>query len=233
MRQIFTGRQGPGVSLTGIPCPGQRTVRAGRGRGFTLIELVVTMAILSMLMTLIMSGVRSVRGRARIQHCQNNLREIGMGLNHYTSLWRGRPLPTTGPEDDNLRPLYPDCVDELSTFVCLETGNQANTPEDLEDNAVGGRVAGRGHSYECLSYYLYDRKGNELPHKILKTRANVDIRADKVWLVMDAMEAGTPNEPDQADNHWEPGGNVPYGDCHVEWVGQGRWGTKFKSGNSK
>ncbi|MDP6353542.1 MAG: type II secretion system protein [Planctomycetota bacterium] len=202
-------------------------------RGFTLIELLVATAVIVILMSLILMGVQNVRERAKIQHCQNNLREIGMAFNHYTYLWKGRLPPTTGVDDDNLRPLYPDCIDSLDAFECGGTGNEVNAPADLEDNAVGGRTSGRGTSYEYLSYYLFDKAGTTLSTPMMKTRANVDIRADKVWLVMDAMEAGIPQVPDLTDNHYEAGGNVLYADSHVEWIDAIRWTEEFQHGNSK
>lgn len=90
-----------------------------------------------------------------------------------------------------------------------------------------------GTSYEYLSYYLFDKTGATLSTPLIKTRANVDIRADKVWLVMDAMEAGIPQVPDLTDNHYEAGGNVLYGDSHVEWTDGLRWTEEFQHGNSK
>jgi len=200
---------------------------------FTLIEMLVAIAILSIMVLLILSGVHNVRERAKIQYCQNNLREIGMAFDHYCHLWNGRLPPTTGPEDDNLLPLYPDCVDSLKVFVCLETSNEVNSHADLADNANGGRTAGPGHSYEFLSYYLYDRQGEELDTPMMKTRSSVDIRAGKVWLAMDAMEAGTPREPDTADNHYEAGGNVLFADSHVEWIELGKWQMEFARGNTR
>ena len=191
------------------------------------------MMIMSLMMLLFLSGAKSVRERAKQQACQNNLREIGMALDHYEYLWKGRLPPTTGPEDDNLRPLYPDCVNALEIFICHETGNRVDEPVHLEDNAVGGRTAGIGHSYEYLSYYLYDAQGDKLEQPEMKTRASVDVQADKIWLVMDAMEAGMARIPDMFDNHYDAGGNVLFADSHVEWVERGKWIVAFKSGNSK
>jgi prepilin-type N-terminal cleavage/methylation domain-containing protein/prepilin-type processing-associated H-X9-DG protein len=202
-------------------------------RGFTLIELLIAIAIIGILSGLILMGVQNVRERAKIQFCQNNLREIGMAFNHYTYLWEGRLPPTTGPDDDNLRPLYPDCIDSLDAFECGATANEVIASADLEDNAVGGRTSGRGTSYEYLSYYLFDKTGAALPTPMMKTRASVDIRADKVWLVMDAMESGIAQVPDFTDNHYGAGGNVLYADSHVEWIYFSRWTEKFQHGNSK
>ncbi|MDP6117880.1 MAG: prepilin-type N-terminal cleavage/methylation domain-containing protein [Planctomycetota bacterium] len=202
-------------------------------RGFTLIEMLIVIGIISLLMLLSLAAVKNVRDHAKSQYCRNNLREIGAALDHYEYLWKGILPPTTGPDDDNLRPLYPDCVNELKVFVCISTANQVDTPAMLEDNAVGGRTSGPGHSYEYLSHYLFDNKGNRLSDPVMKTRASVDIRADKVWLVMDAMEAGYPEVPDSTDNHSETGGNVLFADSHVEWIEMGRWRYEFRNGNSK
>jgi prepilin-type N-terminal cleavage/methylation domain-containing protein/prepilin-type processing-associated H-X9-DG protein len=217
----------------GIPGNLGPAIRKRAQSGFTLIEMMIVIGIMSVLTVLVMSGVMNVRARAKYQYCQNNLREIGMALDCYSSLWKGRLLPTTGPEDDNLRPLYPDCIKEIRVFICPSTGNIVEKDSHLEDNASGGRIGGEGHSYEYLSYYLYDAEANLLPTPEIKTRASVDVRADKVWLVMEAMESGIPRMPDPTDNHWEVGGNVLFADSHVEWFSGMDWSLNFKNGNAK
>lgn len=195
--------------------------------------MLVVVGIVTLLMLLSLAAVHNFRDRAKKQYCQNNLREIGAALNHYEYLWKGILLPTTGPDDDNLRPLYPDCVNQLKIFVCISTANQVDTPEMLEDNAVGGRISGPGHSYEYLSYYLFDGKGDRLAEPKIKTRGSVDIRGDKVWLVMDAMESGYPEVPDGTDNHRDSGGNVLFADSHAEWIEFNMWRYAFRNGNSR
>jgi prepilin-type processing-associated H-X9-DG protein len=202
-------------------------------RALALIEILLVIAIISLTTLPIMAAAVNVRDRAKIQHCQNNLREIGAALDHYEYLWKGILPPARSHQQDNLRPLYPNCVDDLKVFICISTANQVETEAMLEDNAVGGRTAGPGHSYEYLSFYLFQSDGQSLRSPILKSRASVDIRADKVWLVMDAMEAGNRNEPDFMDNHYELGGNVLFADSHVEWISHGNWKHEFRSGNSR
>jgi prepilin-type N-terminal cleavage/methylation domain-containing protein/prepilin-type processing-associated H-X9-DG protein len=207
--------------------------KLGRNQaGLTLIEVMVTVSIMSALTLLLFQGLHNVRERAKIQYCQNNLRELGAALDMYDTLWEGWLPPTTGPDDNNLRPLY-HCLKTFKVFICIETANHVDTEEDLEDNAGGGRTGGRGHSYEYLSHYLYDATGNELAVPYKKTRASVDARADKSWLIMDAMEADTPRVPDLTDNHWDAGGNVLFADSHVEWIDRGKWRYEFKNGNTK
>lgn len=212
---------------------GSGRVRGLEARGFTLIEVLIVMTIIALLVSLILSAVMNVRERAKIQDCQNNLREIGMALSFYDTYWKGWFPPAQDVEDDNLRPLYPKCVDTFEVFICLETINEVNEDKDLENNAIGGRGAGTGHSYEFMGHYLYDKDKTLLVTPTIKTRSGVDLRADKIWLIMDAMESGVPRVPDLTDNHYDSGGNVLFGDSHVEFVPRGQWSYSFQEGNGR
>lgn len=62
--------------------------QSGRQAGFTLVELLVAIAVIAMLVTLLLPAVQSARAAARKIACANNLRQLGIGLLNYESAQR-------------------------------------------------------------------------------------------------------------------------------------------------
>jgi prepilin-type N-terminal cleavage/methylation domain-containing protein/prepilin-type processing-associated H-X9-DG protein len=61
----------------------KRAAKAPRTKGFTLIELLVVIAIIALLAAILFPVFARARENARKSSCQNNLKQIGIGLTQY------------------------------------------------------------------------------------------------------------------------------------------------------
>jgi prepilin-type N-terminal cleavage/methylation domain-containing protein/prepilin-type processing-associated H-X9-DG protein len=124
--------------------PGLRCRRAAPGRcaaGFTLVELLVVVGIISVLMAIMLPSLRGAREQARRVVCASNQRQLIAGLLSYGNENRGH-LP---PHDIGINPFINNWVRETGNI-----GARATYPEPLPDGS-GGVWLGMGFLY-ALNY---------------------------------------------------------------------------------
>lgn len=131
------------------PVRGARPVRdhgnqprliSGRRIGFTLVELLVVIAVIGVLIGMLLPAVQMVRSAARRTSCANNLRQIGIALHSYHSAHEQFPtggIEWRGGNDPARRQLAWSAfllpyLEQQSVYDRLDL----STPFDSSENAV-------------------------------------------------------------------------------------------------
>ena len=116
-----------------------------RPKGFTLVELLVVVAIIALLVSILLPALGQAREQARLVVCLSNLRQVALGALAYESdndrlplhCWENNPnaLPkqvtwdTSTPNSD-VRPLYKDYLD-INYFKCPFLPEWKRSMEDI------------------------------------------------------------------------------------------------------
>ncbi len=83
---------------------------------FTLVELMIAIAIIGVLLGLALPAVQAIRESSRLTHCKNNLRQLTIGIANFESSNRQLPIGTLGFSDAFNFDLYGNWLEPNSEF---------------------------------------------------------------------------------------------------------------------
>lgn len=141
-------------------CANRRPTRRDAS-AFTLVELLVVVAILGALVGIALPAMRGVRQSAQKAECMSNLRSIGLATQTYMNTHDGLlpyalPLDDSGlpggdgePSPDSIMAAYSPLIESLEVFICP---SDQEIPDSLLTSPTG--PAGRYSSYEYWAGWL-------------------------------------------------------------------------------
>lgn len=90
---------------------------SGRTTGFTLVELLVVVAIIAILIGLLLPAVQASRAAARRTQCASNLRQVGLAIGQFCDAHRGRFPETSHNEGDDEARSWISTIDPFTEGV--------------------------------------------------------------------------------------------------------------------
>ncbi len=177
-------------------------------KGYTLVEILVVLAVIAVLVAILLPVFSSARGKARTSACQSNLHQLGLALQMYAddhdgTYTRGQFWPWTSVHlwSDAIEPY----VRNQAVFVCPAAGQ--------DQYSYGYNIAywGRGDWWDGMHGINDERP---------VTEADVPLPAETVWVVDYGAYWGCGLEfglQEPAARH-QGGFNALFVDGHVKWL---------------
>ena len=202
MSATVYGRSEPGIL---------RSSSRPQRRAFTLMELLVVVAIISLLMAVLMPAVQRIESKARAVACQAHLRQWGVGLAMFMDEHHGRPLDATTDAWDRF--YRPYCDRPKGVFLCPMARRYETNPNDpilYERQAAGCAIGSKftawklpmrtpaseqdgllfgSYGFNTAGLYALDIRVNQAGRV---ARSNVPVLLDCVFLYSQANSGDAP-----------------------------------------
>jgi type II secretory pathway pseudopilin PulG len=110
-------------------------------RGFSVIELLAVLGVMTLLLAFLLPAVQQVREVARHTQCRSNLKQLGLAMSNYESQHSGLPMGVTSSLDGSLA--YGNANTSLLPFLecaALADAYDATQPWDMQQPEVASAV---------------------------------------------------------------------------------------------
>jgi prepilin-type N-terminal cleavage/methylation domain-containing protein len=175
--------------------------RLRRPEGFSLVELLVVVAIVATLVSLLLPAVQAVREAARRTACGNNLRQVAAALLLYESANGRLPAAAVVSTGSNA----PDCVGCWNPWA-----------EARHTSAAPGTAHGTGWMLEILPF-LDERNRFDAWDRTANVAGNVAAAGDVAVFYCPTRRTGIRRDREDHLNLIDPtwqGGGTDYGGCY-------------------
>lgn len=207
---------------------------AGSG-GFTLVELLVVIAIIAILMAILLPALTMARNRARRAKCQNNLRQLGLGMEMYQEQYEHLPPWLGGDRTWGDRQGW---LEKIARLVYHAENRDMGPPGICVCPAIGR------FGFSCNQHYF--SSPTEPNYREAKTIIAIYDIGPNFWGTLGrASEEDYKYETDLSDEYrgkmgflWWPrmipphrrGHNILFSDGHIRWFR--RWDDKLMTRGS-
>jgi prepilin-type processing-associated H-X9-DG protein/prepilin-type N-terminal cleavage/methylation domain-containing protein len=196
-------------------------------RGFTLVEILIVLAVLMILAALLFPVFGRVREKGRLSACQSNLKQIILGVQQYIQDNDSRP-----PSFGNWREATTGYIKNPNIFRCPSLPVLIKRPD-------GGIQSGEYNFYVgFLNSLVTEQAGNSSKQALVGVNESVLVDASKIFVSGDVgvygfyrqvpmprqdacgitMGNGKPDNLQTASTIHNGGGNYLFYDGHVKWL---------------
>ena len=182
---------------------------------FTLIELLIVIAIIAILAAILFPVFARARENARRSSCLSNLKQVGIAMMQYTQDNDERYMVADHEDADNngvadyawFVPLQPYIKSE-QVFKCPSLGNETTAPNPNTDYILNGFFA------HGVSQAIFSQTAQQV--MVAERKENEDVFDYHAW-IRDGDEQFEFEDNISRDRHFN-GSNYLFADGHAKWL---------------